>query len=146
MLNDRPFTADHRTEKILPAATIFLEVATSHHHHLVVFIFIGLIAMKIKAIDLRIPEFKEPAKEPFWLSDHDIVAAVTSLFALARLLIRRADEKARQLLHREIEMEKGEKEVPHRPSDPSGHPLARNPSLRKGWGGIGFSRFKYKIF
>jgi len=54
------------------------------------------------------------------------VAAVAASLALARLFIRGANEEPSELLHGEIEMDKGKKEEAHVVADPSRDPLARD--------------------
>lgn len=112
------------------AGAIFLEIAAAHHHDGVVFIFENFLAPEVKAIDLGVPEFKDPSEKSFRLAYHDVVAAVAPLLAIADLLIGWGDQPTGHFLHRDIEQHEGEEEKANGPADPAWQPLLRDAQLR----------------
>ena len=130
-LDDGPLAADHRTQVVVFARAILLQIATSHDHDLVVFIFIRIGASDVESIEFGIPELEDPSPKTLGLADHDVVAAVPSLFAFTRLYIRRGDQLAGQLLHCHIEKDEGEEESTDGPADDPREFLAGDSSMRR---------------
>jgi hypothetical protein len=88
-----------------------LKVAASHYHHKVVFILIGLLASKVKPVDLGIPPLEKMAHESLGLPDKNVVATVPPPLTTSCFLIGRRDQEPSYFLHEYIEPDKGEKDA-----------------------------------
>lgn len=129
VFDDGPLATHHRAEVVVLAAAIFLQIATPHQPHLLIFIHHLLVLSEEEAVDLGVPKEEEKCKRAFWLFNHDIAAAVASTLAAPYLLDGRADEPFGETLHRHVEKDEGEEESAHRPADPAGKPLAGDSSI-----------------
>jgi len=123
VFDDGPFAADHGAELVVFARAILLQVAAAHDHHVVLLIFVDLVAAQVESIDLGIPKFENPPEDPFGFADHDVVAAVAPLLAIADLLIGRGNEPAGHFLHCDIQKNEWKKKYAYGPPDPARHPL-----------------------